>query len=76
MVWMALPYTLGPTLVGLLCVEFYACPCNRMVYANGLDSNALIDLWGTAMPSLPFRPIIVQLLPIFAASCGAANELV
>ncbi|WP_206672905.1 hypothetical protein, partial [Parasutterella excrementihominis] len=23
----------------------YACPCNRMVYANGLDSNALITTY-------------------------------
>ncbi len=69
MVWMALPYTLVLTLVGLLCVEFTLAPCNRMVYANGLDSNALITTYRAyKCPVCPFRPIIVQLRPIFAAS--------
>ena len=45
MVWMALPYTLVLTLVGLALRRVYACPCNRMVYANGLDSNALITTY-------------------------------
>ena len=38
-VWMALPYTLVLTLVGLLCVEFTLAPVTEWFYANGLDSK-------------------------------------
>lgn len=60
MVWMALPYTLVLTLVGLLCVEFTLAPGNRMVYANGLDSNALITTYRHINARFAFRPIIVH----------------
>lgn len=45
MVWMALPYTPRPDTRRLALRRVYACPCNRMVYANGLDSNALITTY-------------------------------
>lgn len=69
MVWMALPYTLVLTLVGLLCVEFTLAPVTEWFMQMGWIATLLITTYRAyKCPVLPFRPIIVQLRPIFAAS--------
>lgn len=77
MVWMALPYTIVLTLIGLLCVEFTLAPATEWMTQAGWLEQRFRNVWpGNTPPGSDFCLIIIQLHIISFPASGARIELV